>query len=986
MSTGDERLAFYEKQLLGRNDYETYWFDFMDNKVNDVAGATFLTAGVLDDEEIGLTSNHNDTIEFDLTNASKGVDDTGRIMDLSLVLPATLYDEYPFENTNLTDYYTGFRYQSIPSAVERNPRSSEAEYSLQEETIGELDHPDSVVDDTTHITLVIDGILENGVDHKDRPVTVYLENPVNVSSSIAFWTGVVKYNAGINYLEITYTGTAGPIGQTAPEFSISLTATDYWVHVQGISWFKNTDLRLDGDYVFIGLAQGSGAGTTPTIFDTTDQVIALYISLDRAYRGGSSATPAPGRIINVDKYAVEFAQSAVAQRGEDVGNAAVVFNKLGETIDAGTDWRTYLPTEPTAESGSVLKNLSDAGTGGTDLLDEEDATLGIGTRIITFTRGAIDLTTFDEYLDYWFYVLVTGGATADNGLYRCDTYNANTATVENLDGTNPTFAGGGSPKAKVFIPVIENFIPDYWTGTWENTPTFLRTFSEEYNGYQLYMLGSPTAEQRWFIAGTTDGGNADYNEFFNLYCGRILMRGGDLIINEPSSRGEIIGNAQFQSDKVSVDDLHGDYQPSEGSTEWGFDYRGNDFNKANDIPGFQFSATFRHPFLELVGDVLRAEEAFTRFDATNLDFTRGGTLDVSIIPGSGASTVAGTDPGYGWVIAEVQYAAPNSADGIYLVYDSQTVAGRVEFRDVKGTNPNFPVGSGVVRFYGGSLFGPYAGTLDPTNKAAGYLCNFTLPTSYTGAWRVWHDDSGVSGDSWQCYIANNSGFTWGVRDGGVMFSKAVTTRAAEGTDPATGSISTALLTVGQIDFDAPAAKNSVLDIYKGQADLKVTTFDYVTWFPEITGTGNSAHIQSNHGHLGATQFGMYYIKIHLPDGDYINSVEVEMYGDDHTVGGKEAGINLFRKAWDSNAGGTSMLAAGTWSVVTSTRTKETVTFTPDGVSRLVDNTAYEYILAIRSTKGDIIALPDYIYGARVNHRPGNASTFTSVLDKLLVAH
>ena len=216
MPTGDKRVNLYHKRNVPQEGWEEHFFTFLDNKVNDTTRAAFLSAGVLDDKQIGLTSSVNDTISLDLTDADRGIDDSGHIVDLGN-LDASLYEDYPFENNTGDTYYVGFRYQSVPNDLERNPRSSEPEYPWYLDTIGELGNPDSVTDNSTDITLVIDGILENGVDHSGRPVVVWLVNPVSPVDSVGYYTGTVVYSGGENQVVIPYTALAGPLGQTAPQ-------------------------------------------------------------------------------------------------------------------------------------------------------------------------------------------------------------------------------------------------------------------------------------------------------------------------------------------------------------------------------------------------------------------------------------------------------------------------------------------------------------------------------------------------------------------------------------------------------------------------------------------------------------------------------------------------------------------------------------------------------------------------------------------------
>ncbi len=193
MPTGNKRVNIYSKRNVPQEGWENYFFTFLDAKINDTTRATFLSAGILDDEPIGLSSSVNDTITFDLTNADRGIDNDGHIVDLGN-LASSLYEDYPFENATGDTYYFGFRYQTVPDDIENNPRLIKPQYPWYLETIGELGNPDNVTDNTTDITLEIDGILENGVDHSGRPFRVWLINPVSPVDSIGYYSGTVAYD------------------------------------------------------------------------------------------------------------------------------------------------------------------------------------------------------------------------------------------------------------------------------------------------------------------------------------------------------------------------------------------------------------------------------------------------------------------------------------------------------------------------------------------------------------------------------------------------------------------------------------------------------------------------------------------------------------------------------------------------------------------------------------------------------------------------
>ena len=241
MATGDKKSNIYNKRLMPQEAWADHLLDYLNVKINDTTRAAFLQPGILSDKSIDLTSSADDTFSLDISEADRGVDGLGEILDLGEVA-SSFYENVPFENENAVDYYVGFRYASVPDDAERNPRSTEPAYPWYLDSIGEVGNPDSVTDNTTYIRLILNGIFESGVDHRGKSVTVWLNKPVSPSATVAYYNGTVAYSAPNNYVDIPYSPGAGPLGQTAPTFPISTTALDYSVWVKVVSWFRNTDI------------------------------------------------------------------------------------------------------------------------------------------------------------------------------------------------------------------------------------------------------------------------------------------------------------------------------------------------------------------------------------------------------------------------------------------------------------------------------------------------------------------------------------------------------------------------------------------------------------------------------------------------------------------------------------------------------------------------------------------------------------------------
>ena len=105
MASNDKKTNIYDKVLITKEKFSDYLIEFLDSKINDLAQSSFISSGVLDDDTIGLgAGTAANEISLDITNASRGVDNAGHIMDLSL-LASTTYEDIDFENANGVDYY-----------------------------------------------------------------------------------------------------------------------------------------------------------------------------------------------------------------------------------------------------------------------------------------------------------------------------------------------------------------------------------------------------------------------------------------------------------------------------------------------------------------------------------------------------------------------------------------------------------------------------------------------------------------------------------------------------------------------------------------------------------------------------------------------------------------------------------------------------------------------------------------------------------------
>lgn len=971
MPTGDRRANIYNKRNMPEEAWDLHFFRFLDDKINDSTRAAFLNSGVLGDGTIGLTGPlpATDVFGLDITVEDRVMDGYGHIMDLG-----NWISEYGagalqsfFENSLGVDYYVGIRYQEMANDVERNPRSSEPEYPWFKDIIGEKGAPDSVTDNGTYIRLEIDGILENGVDHSRRPVWVYLNNPVSPDDSIAYYTGTIGYSGGINYVDITYTPTAGPLGQTAPEFPISTDALDYAVIVPGVSWFRNTDISTDSNYAFIGKVTGAGAGVTPTVFDISDQRPVFLISLDRAYRANSLADPAPGRTIYADKGSVVIQQSATASRDEDDSNTGLLFNGLPQDFPYYSfPFAVYLNEYSAYGSAySTFKNLANL----SELLSSESVTLGAASNTVTFTRGAVDLTVFkNDFINNYnnsVFLLVSSSANDQDGLYIVDwsSVTTNTLDVSGLDGSTPSFTAE-TVTATVLV-LTDATIPSNLHGVsiLEDKGAIYHRISRESIGLDVSMFGDPNdaSKQQFARLGYGSGIATNSNYFFNVFRGSTIMRGGKLqnLQYQDHISWKVRGHAHFLSDKTHGT---GDWLPTESYAEWGYDYRGNDFGKesSGDEPAYQWARTDRLPYWAYyaANQYVNPYEPFTRLNNTTLTLTRAG-VDLTYLPVAAPGAIGG-------MIVEVRFDTPNSQDGVYIAYDCPSTS-TIELRTLDGQSPTFPAGDGDIRIWAGAITGNnYAP--EPSGLVQSWAQTIVPPTRGSGGLRLMHysgESYSTSQYRWLLYAQDTATPMFGVRDGGVVYGRGITTKGATSGHGLTqwDQVVTSLLHADKVslfegtrelEFPTTEASCNVIkrsgggtwSITKQVSLLKFATSDNTGvpgWESNDASTGNISSL------VGDSRC---RVPVILPDGATWSSVA--FYVNPTTGAGTTAsfGVRVYRKAFNTFTPA-ELVSTGVQYATSAVLHTMTVTLDQNNV---IDNNTYAYYLDFEasSSPGDLL--------------------------------
>jgi len=438
MPTGDKVINVFIKKLLSKTDLKDRLVQFMQDRNDEVIAALFSgRSGVLDQDEITLSNGSSGVgyVKATTTNARKLVTGDGHIVTLPASPTVPLTDDVPFENTGSIPYYFAVRYaQPVAQEVEINERTGQPEYPALEESYGELGTPASVADTPgVQISINIDNLLEAGVDHGGRAVTVYLVNPVSGLAATAFFNGQVTYGGGNNTVVISYSGANGPLGQDTSVNPPSTTAADYVVHVRGLSWKRNSDLRLDSDYAFLGVVTG---GAPPT-FDHTDQLSIFINDLDFAYDGLSGS--GSGSRINADSGAVHV-RSADSNDGRNeasgnpTGYRTTMLLDRSNSTEAQSVGHTTVADE--GDGANVLHLVPLVETSGPQLQLLEPCTTNAGVGSLTFTRatpprapatagaGAYDLALLTGF---------TGGAAVLNGLHMINAIGDTTVSIIEIE-------------------------------------------------------------------------------------------------------------------------------------------------------------------------------------------------------------------------------------------------------------------------------------------------------------------------------------------------------------------------------------------------------------------------------------------------------------------------------------------------------------------------------------------------------------------------
>jgi hypothetical protein len=262
--TGSQYVDIKSQKVLGLTDLQTLLFQYLKDLAMESAKYSFQYGNrFLTPDGITIAADGNDKIKItkDVSDVV-GVDGEGNLLDID----QTTRTGIQFENTNTTVYDVAIKHCSHPVGIQVNPRTGAPQYEKFEEQIGEAAAPDAVVDNGTNITFTVNSVTEDNVDNTGRVVLVWLVTPANgaTTEAIAIESATVAYVSTDNKITTT-----GLLGQT----TVSTTPADYMCACLGPTVKKNTDLKVATGYAFIGTVTGVGAGSPPTVFSHTDQVV-----------------------------------------------------------------------------------------------------------------------------------------------------------------------------------------------------------------------------------------------------------------------------------------------------------------------------------------------------------------------------------------------------------------------------------------------------------------------------------------------------------------------------------------------------------------------------------------------------------------------------------------------------------------------------------------------------------------------------------------
>lgn len=412
MATGAFRTNFADKRNMPQTRVKDTFFDYLLMRLEEIASRVWGgDRGIFG--STSLVSGGANRFSVSGPFPVYAIDGDGNIIELTTTY-GTLVD---FENELGITYSVGLRHTLIPSGVFRNPRTQVIHYDLDEDMIGELAEPDSVVELTGSLELEVDAITEVGVSNAGRSASVWLKRPRTTEEAVAIERNLtVVFSGGKNVLITT-----GLLGQGSPA---STDPSDYQVALQGLTVKRNTDLSTVDPYAYIGTVTGGGVGNPPTGFGTAGQIDVsdgLHPDLQTAYAAGEVISPSPA---NGGAVRIESSTSGGRVR------ALLELDRKGAAEGAPQN----LVLIPDRDEGVSILSLLPA-QNLTDLQEDEPGTTA-AVGVVDLTRAGVNVVgggvDKDRHLvRMWDFTPTTGM----NRFYRIASVTFNQVLLEELDGT-----------------------------------------------------------------------------------------------------------------------------------------------------------------------------------------------------------------------------------------------------------------------------------------------------------------------------------------------------------------------------------------------------------------------------------------------------------------------------------------------------------------------------------------------------------------------
>ena len=376
MATGDKYVAINTKRLMGFQDFRERFLDYVLKRLDDMHDNAFGDDGVFGGTPIALSIQGGNAFQLDTDIV--GTDNDGHFLETDAELAGRDIG-LDFENTGAVVYDVGLHYAERPSGLQINPRTATPEYIAWEETIGQRDEPDEVVDNGATLTFKVDSVC-NPFDatkytFAGRQCLVWparLDNGVSTAESVVIEQLTVAWDGSNNTITTT-----GLLGQEAG--NVDTRNAWYYVLLLGPTICRNSikDLTTEPAYEFIGQVTG-GAPPTFDITQQNDLGVGYAVALNQITRVDSHGdlklrTTADASDSDEMQLSVEDDSSATKWSVNEAGTQTM----LGRLLGVGGD---FLDSLVNAALPRIVVPYYELGAGGQSFTLIGEHTLDGGTQ------------------------------------------------------------------------------------------------------------------------------------------------------------------------------------------------------------------------------------------------------------------------------------------------------------------------------------------------------------------------------------------------------------------------------------------------------------------------------------------------------------------------------------------------------------------------------------------------------------------------------